>query len=340
MLSQEKRRRFTTAAVAAGLALGMTACGAEDTVEGGEGFPSQDLTVIAAGGPGGGLDTLSRMTKQALEQENLIEVGLDIENMGGGGGNPARAALLERPDDGHTVVAESNRIFLNPLVGTTDMTVDDFQPLAKMTVEYLVWAVNADSKWESAQQVLEAIKENPSSVSFGVGTIPSDDQFNVLRPAEMAGVANIGQLNVVVFEEGGDLTSNLVGGNVDVASTGLSEVLEQVEAGELRLLAISAPPDAEMPEELADVPTWQELGINFELDHWRGFFGPANMPEETVEWWADTLEQATETETWQELVEKYELTTDFEGPEEFAETIKAQRTQAEELVEAAGLGNN
>lgn len=334
-----RRRRLTVATTVAGTALILGACGSGSDGGGGA-FPARDVTVIAAGGPGGGLDTLGRMTQQALIEGDVIDVGMDIENLGGGGGNPARAALLERKHDGLTVVAESNRIYLNPMTGTTDMTVDDFQPLAKMTVEYMVWVVDADSKWESAEQVIEAIKTDPAAASFGVGTIPSDDQFNILRPAQIAGVQDVGQLNVVVFAEGGDLTSNLVGGNVDVGSTGLSEVLQQAEAGELRLLAISAPTEAELPESVADVPTWHDLGIDFDLDHWRGYFGPADMPEETVEWWATTLEQATKTEAWKKVADQHELTTDFEGPEDFAATIEEQKTLAEDLIDAAGLGGN
>lgn len=327
-------------AVVAAIAMVAAACATEPSQQdaGDGGFPNQDVTVIAAGDPGGGLDLFSRMSEQTLKQEDLIDVGMDIENMGGGGGNPARAALLERPADGHTLVAESNRVFLNPLTGTTDMKVGDFQPIAKMSVEYLVWAVNADSKWNSAKQVLDAVKSDPGAVSFGVGTVPSDDQFNVLRPAQEAGVSDVSDLNVVVFQEGGDLTSNVVGGNVDVASTGYSEVVDQVEAGKLKVLAISAPKNAQLPDALDDVPTWHELGIDFELDHWRGYFGPADMPQDAVEWWSNRLRQATQTQTWKKQAEKYQLTTDFEGPEAFAETIEAQEQQARELIEQTGVG--
>lgn len=316
--------------------LGLTGCGGGSGSQGGGEFPSGDLTFIAAGSPGGGLDTQARMVEQTIQEEDLIQVGLNIENMGGGGGNPARASLLERPNNGRTLVVESNRVFLSPLTGTTEMTVQDFTPVAKLTTEYLIWATRADSQWESAEQVLDAVQEDPESVTFGVGTVPSDDQFNILRACQEAGVNDITQVNITAFESGGDLATNLLGGNVDVISTGLSEIIEQVEEGEARLLAISAPES--QPGAAEGVPTWNELGFDFSLDHWRGVFGPADMPDEAVQWWADTLQQATETETWSDLAQQYRLTSDFEGPDQFSETIEAQRTQAQELIELTGLG--
>lgn len=306
-----------------------------------ENFPEGgNLTLIAAGDPGGGLDLQARMVEETFQENgDLSPVRLGIENIGGGGGNPARSAVLNRPNDGRTLVAESNRVFLNNLTGTTDMTVQDFTPVANLTTEYIIWAVPADSRWESAEQVLNAVQEDPTAVSFGVGTTPSDDQFNILRPAEEAGVEDTSALNIVVFEEGGDLTTNLVGGNVDVASTGFSEVADQVEDGELRVLAVSAPEDAEVPQSIQDVPTWESLGLDYNVDHWRGVFGPADMPEQALNWWVDTLREATNTQTWQDLLDRYRLTGNFQPPEEFRQTIQQQRSEAQRVIEQTGQGS-
>lgn len=324
----------TSLVLAAGCAGGVGGSGGAD------GFPEGgDLTLIAAGDPGGGLDIQSRMVEETFQEEDLSPVTMNVENIGGGGGNPARSTLLKRPNDGRTLVAESNRVFLNRLMGTTDMGVSDFTPVAKLTTEYLVWAVPSGSKWQSARQILDAVQKDPKAVSFGVGTVPSDDQFNVLRPAEEAGVGNPNALNVVVFEEGGDLTTNLVGGNVDVASTGFSEVVEQVEDGNARVLAVSAPEDADVPAPLEDVPTWQELGIDYTVDHWRGVFGPADMPQQARQWWVDTLREASKSQTWQDLAQKHRLTPDFEEPEEFRETIEQQRSEAKRIIEDSRQGS-
>jgi putative tricarboxylic transport membrane protein len=297
-------------------------------------FPTDDLTVIAAGDPGGGLDTQARMLVQAMEATGT-DAGFEVVNMGGGGGNAARAATLQ-DTTGHTVVVESNRIFLNPMTGTTDMQLSDFQPLANLSNDYLVWAVRADSKYQSAQQVLDDVKANPRSVSFGVGTVPSDDQLTILKAASESGITDLRSLNVVSFESGGDLLTQLLGGHVDVISTGLSELAEQVEAGKVRLLAISAP--SPQGGAAQGVPTWSEMGADVTIDHWRGVFGPSEMPDEAVNWWIDTIRQATQTPEWDQQIDKVQLTSAFEpGGQFLQQTVQPETREYAPLLREVGM---
>lgn len=335
-------RRRTVAALAALATLAVTAaCGASDSGSSGDSgsgadFPQRDLTIIAAGNPGGGLDTHARLLQSGLKAED-ISVDVNVQDLGGGGGNPARAALLKRPHDGYTVVAESDRIFLNPLLGTTDMTLDDFTPVAKLTSDFEVWAVRDDSKFKSAKQILDAVKADPSSVSFGVGTVPSDDEFNILLAAKKSGVTDLKALNIVAFKSGGNLNTELLGGHVQVVSTGLSEAVQLAAAGKIRLLSISS----EKPQDAApDVPTWQQLGLDFSLTHWRGIFGPADMPDAAVQWWQEHIRKATTTDAWEQQVEKIDLTTDYKPGDEFLKEIKTQRDAYKDLIEEVGLGGN
>lgn len=324
----------------AALVLMGTACGAETSGGGGgasapANFPQDDLTIIAAGSAGGGLDTAGRMLQKGLRDAG-VDVSVNVEDNGGGGGNPARAEVLKRPNDGRTVVAESNRVFLNPLLGTTDMTLDDFQPIAAMTSDYEVWAVKADSKYKTAKQVLQAVKADPHSVSFGVGTIPSDDQFNILLAAKHFGVSDLKAVNIVAFRSGGDLNTELLGGHVEVVSTGLSEAGELAKAGKIRLLSVSSPKP--LGGDAKDVPTWNQLGLDFSLPHWRGVFGPAGMPKTALDWWVKEIRKATQTQAWKDQTEKLGLQTMFQGPEEFLDkTIEPQRKEFTALAKEVGL---
>jgi putative tricarboxylic transport membrane protein len=322
----------TTVAVAV-FALATSACGG--TSSSGGGFPDNDLTLIAASDPGGGLDLAARAVQESMQKENLLDVGMTVEGIGGGGGNPARAAVLKRPKDGYTVVAESNRVFLNPLTGTTDMDVKDFTPVAKLMTEYLVWVVKGDSKWTSARQVLDALKLDPRSVKFGVATVPSDDQFNILGPVQKSGVDPT-KANVVAFSGGGDLLTNLLGGRVDVVSTGVGELSGFAGTDKIRIIAVSSA--QRQADVLKDVPTWREIGVDFTLDHWRGIFGPAGMPKEAVDWWATTLEKTSQSQTWKDILAKHGWTPDFQRPDAFARTVQTQRASAESLVKTLGLG--
>ena len=329
------RRLLRIAAATFAIALTVSACSGSSSPAGGGGFPDKDLTLIAASDPGGGLDLAARAVQEAMQKEQLLNVGMTVEGIGGGGGNPARAALLKRPDDGYTVVAESNRVFLNPLTGTTDMQPSDFVPVAKLMTEYLVWVVKGDSKWASASQVLDALKTDPRAATFGVATVPSDDQFNVLGPVQKAGI-DATKVNVVTFSGGGDLLTNLLGGRVDVVSTGVGELSSFAGTDQIRIIAVSSA--ERQPDVLANVPTWKEMGVDFTLDHWRGIFGRAGMPQDAIDWWATTIEKTSQTNTWKDILAKHGWTPDFQGPDEFAKTVQTQQASAETLINSLGLG--
>ncbi|GFG51238.1 hypothetical protein CQY20_02950 [Mycolicibacterium agri] len=317
------------------IALTVGACKGSSSSTGAGAFPDKDLTLIAASDPGGGLDLAARALQEAMQKEHLLKVGMTVEGIGGGGGNPARAALLKRPSDGYSVVAESNRVFLNPLTGTTDMQASEFVPVAKLMTEYLVWVVKGDSKWASASQILDNLKTDPRAATFGVATVPSDDQFNVLGPIQKAGV-DASKVNVVTFSGGGDLLTNLLGGRVDVVSTGVGELSSFAGTDKIRIIAVSSA--ERQPGLLADVPTWKELGVDFALDHWRGIFGPADMPKDAIDWWATSIEKTSQTQTWKDILAKHGWTPDFQGPDEFAQTVQAQQANADELIKSLGLG--
>jgi putative tricarboxylic transport membrane protein len=329
-----KRATITAAAISVS-ALVISACGS-DTAESGSDFPENDVTVIAASAPGGSLDSLARVVNESSNEHDLLDVGMSIENLGAGGGNVARTEILNRPNDGHTVVMETNRIFLNPLSGTTELNVEDFTPIANMVTDYMVWAVQGDSEWQSVEEILDAVSEDPTSVNFGVGTVPSDDQFNILAPVNESGVTDPSSLNITTFDGGADLKASLLGGDVDVASTSFSELTAESESGDVRFLVTSAPE----PQDgvLEGVPTWEDEGIDYSLEKWLGVFGPADMPEESLTWWQDYLEEVTTTDSWAEQMEARQLNSDFMGSEEFEELVYSQRDDAEELINLLNNG--
>lgn len=332
MKSHSVKSKF--AALASVSVLALAACGnADDSGE----FPSRELTLVAAGGPGGGLDIASRQLLEGMEQSG-VDTRVSVANDGAGNGNSARSTVVNRADDGYSVVVESNRIILNPMMGNTDLELDDFTVLAQLTTDTLVWAVAADSEYQSIEDVMEAVQNDPASVTFGVGTTPSNDQLNVLLPVREAGVEDIQQLNVVNFQDGGSLNTELLGGRIDVASTGLSEAGSLAESGDIRLLSVSS---AEPLDGAAEgVPTWTELGYDVVVQHWRGVFGPADMSDEAEQWWIEHIEAATQTDTWEEGVDNLGLESDFVAGDEFREIILEEEAEMRPIFEEVGLVND
>ena len=265
-------------------------------------YPAKSVELIVAGNAGGGLDLVARELEIALRESKLTTEPFIIKNVGGGGGNVAKNQVYQRKGESHVLYLESNRIFVNHIAGTTNLTHTDFVPVARVMTEYLVWAVRADSPYKTAKEILEKAKADPSSVIFGVGTVPGNDQMNILRAAMAYGI-DAKKTRVLAFKSSRDATIQLLGGHTPVVSSGLSELLEHAKAGKVRLVAISSP--TPLGGELANVPTWRSMGVDISILHWRGLFGPPGMPAEAVKHWEQTLAKLMKTAAWKKAQERH-----------------------------------
>jgi putative tricarboxylic transport membrane protein len=238
-----------------------------------------------------------------------------INNMGGAAGDAAKAYVHQKKGDPHVLYLESNRIYQNKIVGTTQLDFDNFVPLARLITEYLVWVVRTDSPQRSAKDILDQIKADPASVAFGVGSMPSNDYFNVVRPAMQHG-ADYKKLRIAAFR--GNLNIQLLGGHVQVISTTASEAMEHVKAGKARLLATSAP--SPQGGDLAGVPHWRGLGIEMQILHWH-----------------DRLGKLMKTDAWKKALAQYGWADAFADSTQFKKELMAEREVTGKLLRELGF---
>jgi len=265
-------------------------------------YPNKRIELIVGGPAGGGLDQLSRAFEQALREAKTIEQPLVIVNMGGGAGNAAKAYVHQHKGDPYYLYLDTNRVYLNKLLGTIAIGHDAITPVGRLIAEYMVWAVRADSPLKSAREILDRLKADPGSVVFGLSSLPSNDQINVVAPAIAAGV-DAKKMRMVAFNAAGGVNTQLLGGHVPVISTTLSEIISLVRAGQVRLLVVSAP--ERLGGEMANVPHWRSIGIDVAVVHWRGLFAPPDIPPEALKYWEERLARFVKTETWKKTLEKY-----------------------------------
>lgn len=299
-----------------------------------QGYPTQPIELVAAGDPGGGLDLHARMIEMVFNQEKLADKPFSVVNKGAGGGNAAVAYMVTKKGSDYHLAINTNRVLLNPLKGTTKHTLKDMTPVVRLTGEYEIWVVRADSPFKTAKDVLDSLKKDPKSVSFGIVTAPpATDYLNIVIPAKAKGV-DIAKMNVVAFRGAGDLGTQLLGGHIPLGSTSISELIAQIDAGKLRPLAVSS---AQRLERFKDVPTWKELGLDVVLVHWRGIFGPPEMSKQAYEYWNKKFSQMVQTKTWKETLVKNELVDEFMPGDQFAKELERDNVEFRELMGTLGM---
>jgi putative tricarboxylic transport membrane protein len=296
-------------------------------------YPAKPVELVAAGAPGGGLDIHARSIEQTLTAEKMLDKPFTIVHKGGGGGNITTSYLVNQKGNAHLLGINSNRVLLNELMGTIEYGYKDLTPVARLTTEYAVWAVRADSKYKTALEVLADLKKDPASVTFGVGTIPSNDQFNILLPAKQKGV-DYAKIKIVVFDAGGDAMAKLLGGHVPILSVNLSEISAQLEAGKLRVLAVSSPVKL---DRIPTVPTWKDLGMDITIYHWRGIYGPPEMPKASYDYWNKKFAGMVKTKTWKGLLDKFELFDAYLPGDEFKKQLEKDNATYHELLGTMGM---
>lgn len=297
-------------------------------------YPGKSVDLVIAGNAGGGLDLVGRELESTLRDSKLFTEPLVIKNMGGGGGNVAKNYVHQRKGDAHTLYLESNRIFVNRIVGTTNLNYTDVTPVARVMTEYLVWAVKADSPYKTAKDILDKAKADPQSVVFAVGTLPGNDQMNILRAAMAYGI-DAKKTRVLAFKSSKDATIQVLGGHAPVVSSGLSELLEHAKAGKMRLVAISSPKP--LGGELANVPTWRSMGVDISILHWRGLFGPPGMPAEAVKHWETTIGKLMKTEAWRKAQERHLWFDAYADAATFRRELAEEYKQYAEVLSQLGM---
>jgi len=253
---------------------------------------------LIPGGAGGGWDGTARGTGEALTKSGIIGAA-SYENMSGGGGGKAIGYMIENAESNHgTLMVNSTPIVIRSLTGVFPQNFRDLTLVAGTIGDYAALVVKADSEIASMDDLVAAFNADPNAVAIGGGSAPGS--MDHLVPAMIMEAAGADPLNVkyVAYDAGGKAMAGLLAGETAVLSTGFSEAVALAEAGEVRILAVTAP---ERLADYPDVPTVMEQGIDAQFVNWRGFFAAPGLPEEMRVKYIETLEAMYETAEWEDV---------------------------------------
>jgi putative tricarboxylic transport membrane protein len=298
--------------------------------------PSKPIEVIAPAGAGGGWDTTARTVAKVLEEESIINQRMAVVNKPGGGGAVGWAYVDGKRDDNHLLFVTSPPIMFVPLNGQSDLGHRDFTPIAGVIADYAAFVVNADSPFNTMNDLVDALKEDPKSVSIVGDSAPgSMDHLQFVKAVKASGV-DVKQLKYVSAQDGSGM-SMVLGGKVDVYSTGLAEATEQAKAGKVKVLAITAPERIE-GDTVSEFPTLKEQGIDDQFVVWRGFMGPKDMDPAAVAYYENAIKEMMETDTWKEQRDNFGWKDNFMSSEEFGQFLDNEYDTMATLMKEIGLG--
>lgn len=258
-----------------------------------------NLKMMIPANPGGGWDTTGRALGKAMIDSGAAGT-VSYENKGGAAGTIGLAQFVNSTKgDGNALMVMGAVMLGGIITGKPPVQLSQATPIARLSSEYNVFVVPTASPLKTMKDVVEQLKKDPGSVKWGGGSRGSTEHIAAAMLAREVGV-DPAKINYVAFRGGGEATAAVLGGNVTVGGSGLSEFAEYIKAGKMRAIAVTS--EQRLPGN--DIPTMKELGYNVVIGNWRGVFGAANISVEQRKALTDTIVAATKHKSWAEAVER------------------------------------
>jgi len=295
-------------------------------------FPVKPVRVITPFTAGSAIDTLARVVGQKLGDTWGQQVVID--NRIGANGIIGTEAAAKAPADGYTVyLGNISTLAVNPhlYLKLPYDALRDFAPVTLAATIPVVLVVHPSLPVKSVRELIALAKAHPGQLNYASGGTGSAQHL----PMEMLRVETGINIVHVPYKGLGPAFSDVLGGQVPMMFTGVSNVVPYMKTGRLRVLAIGSP---KRSATLPDVPTVAEAGVpGFDFDSWTGYLVPVGTPRELiVKLHADITRTLVAPEVRDKLVT---LGFDLVGgtPEAFATLIRNDIARFGKLIKAAGI---
>ncbi|OWQ48842.1 C4-dicarboxylate ABC transporter substrate-binding protein [Roseateles noduli] len=257
------------------------------------------LKILVPANPGGGWDITGRALGKALQDAGAAGA-VTFENKGGAAGAIGLAQFVNAAKGDPNAMMVMGAVMLGGLITSKQpVTLTQATPIARLTSEYNVFVLPANSPFKTMKDVVEALKKDPGSVKWGGGSRGATEHIAAAMLAREVGV-DATKINYVAFRGGGEAVAAILGGNVSIGGSGYSEFQPYIESGKMRPIAITAPQRIKG----LDIPTMKELGYNVEIGNWRGVYGAPGITPAQRQTLIDLVVKATKSKAWAEALEK------------------------------------
>ena len=291
-------------------------------------YPKRNVKIIIPWSAGGMTDVLTRPIAKWLE--DYYGIPFVVENKPGGGGVVGSLLIEKSKNDGYTIgttsmstVSAKYMVPVFPDIHNTELISQVISIPATVTV-------NADSPWQTLEELIAYAKENPGKLKNSNSGIGASAHIYAAVFAAKAGI----EISHIPYPAYAEAVTALLGGHVDMTNIPLPDVAQHIESGKLRMLAIAS--DQRHPD-YPDVPTLRELGIDTVMGNYSGFVAPKGTPKDII----DSLDSAIGKCLEDPEIRKFLIEAGFQpvynNSENFAKVVKGAEEQLEYLVNELGV---
>ena len=281
---------------AAGLCLAIFGCLVSGTAM------AERVHVVIPVAAGGGLDGTARAAGRALTALELAET-VSFENIAGGGGGRGLSVFVENAARfREALIVNSTPLILRRLQNLYPLSFRDLTPIVGLVADYGIFVVRNEASADTWPSVVTRLRENPRAVITGGGSARGSLDHIVAALALDAAGVDARRVRYLPYDGGGKAMLALLGEEIELLSTGLGETLPFIRAGEVRVLAVTAPARVAA---IKDVPTLTELGYPVRFANWRGMFASPTVDADVRESHIRRFRAMTGSDAWRDALEQY-----------------------------------
>ncbi len=294
--------------------------------------PVDLLKIFVPAAPGGGWDQTARAVENVLRATKLVN-GAQITNVPGAGGAVGLPQFINQWRGQGNALMVAGMVMVGSLIANKSaLRLMQVTPIARLTGEFQALVVPANSPFKTTKDFVDALKADPTKVPVAGGSAGGSDHILLGMIAKAVGVSAT-KVSYVAFSGGGPAVAALLGSQVAAGISGYGEFGEQIKAGKLRLLAISA----DKRQEGIDAPTLKEAGIDVELFNWRGVFAPAGISEAQRTAMVTLMENMTASQQWADICKKQDWTPITLTGADYGKFIEMETARIREILTDLGL---
>lgn len=296
-------------------------------------YPDKPITLIVPWAAGGGTDATARIIASALEEE--LGQTVNVVNRTGGSGVVGHTAIARAKPDGYTLGMATVELNMMHWQGLTDLTYEDFTPIAQLNFDYAGLHVSSDSPYNDLDALTQAI-DSESANSFTASGTGLGGIWHVALAGYLMdqGIA-ADKVTWVPSQGSAPAMTELAAGGIDMAACSLPEARSMIESGKVRSLGVMAP---ERLDGFPDVPTVEEaVDSDFVMGTWRGIVAPNGLDKATVSAVQDALQAAYQSDEFQSFMAKRGFGTEWKDAQAFQTFMAEQDKQFGDIMKGIGL---
>ena len=295
-------------------------------------FPNRPVSLVLPVAPGGTIDINARPLAQALTR--ILGQTVVVINRAGAAGAIGTAFVANSKPDGYTLLMPSPTITAIPVADELagrkpSYNMDQFTSIARLSADPNLLGTRIDAPWKHARELVADARQNPGRITFGTSGNYGSSHFMTEIFANAAGI----KLHHVAYNGGGPALLAMLSGEVAWAPVTLAQAMPHVQSGKLRVLASGG---AKRLAALPDVPTFRELGYDFEFYLWVGMLAPAGTPPAVLTVLRDAVRQAAQSPELVQSLAKLRVDVAYLDAPEFEKFWREDASRVADVVKRLG----